>query len=208
LFTTLAEIALAYALDPSGKDAIKTAGKHAITFLKNWLGTETRGRIDQMIDGIRSGLETFTERERFSTDQVEAACANAEVVLQKHALDSAALTQYQLDPQRVAIAVLTTAADDLRLIGEPEASLCRGIIERVYTLLLDDAETLREMEGAFRRALLERLGNISAAIDRQPDTVVRAVRETAAGALLANPTRKWWPDRFPLSALCASDQPA
>ena len=201
LFSDIAEIALAYAVDPTGKGAIAAAGKRGIALLASWLEIDRGSRLDQTVDRVCDGLDDFATREGLTGDQAHAAGDNAKKLLRKHALGPAALAECAFDPERAARAVLNPAAANLDRMGEPESGWVRALVATTYRLLLNDPDALREMEGAFRRALLGRLATISTELTAQPPAVARALRKAAAAAMIDDGRQKWVKDRCPPSAL-------
>lgn len=205
LLTDAAGVALAYALDLSGMGAMKPLGQKAIAWVASCLDPELPGSIENTLARMQAGLEMFLRSERISEEHAFAASANALAIVNKYGLDTAGLIKHDLDASASARAVLEAARPELESIGEPEASLCRALVERLYRLLLDDPHVVRDLEAAFRRVLLQRLNLILEQARSTSETLRAAARQVAAGALLNNPSRVWMRDRFPPSALLRAE---
>ena len=71
LLTDLAEIVLAYSIDPSGIGAIAAAGKKAIGLVFSLFDRETGQTLSQIIDRVRTDFELLSDSEGCTQKQID-----------------------------------------------------------------------------------------------------------------------------------------
>jgi tetratricopeptide (TPR) repeat protein len=199
---TFAKIAVAAAFG-DWKGVVSTVADSGIDMITKWFAEKSA--FDRVVAKVEQGLQTLVSGEGIQPDAVPPAIANAEVILRDQGLNAAQLMSEGLVAARAANIVLERSEDQLNRLGAHVGPLCRKIIIRFYEEFLNDPEALRQLDAAFRRALLQSLSDLSKAVAMLPAETAQAIRSSAAAALLDDRIERWRKDRFSYTELLRAE---
>ena len=183
-------------------DALEKVGHGGIDRLSGWVQGEPKQRYERLAQEIEQKLAQLPAHEIGKPESLAAALSMAGVLFGENGLTIDELTRQLLN--RDEAIKEQTRRFDLRRESrdEPEASICRQhVIPAIFDALFADADALREIDLAFKRAVLEHLGDIQ----RLPDESAAALKRLAAQALVRKPYRRFDRDRHAPSALLQAE---
>lgn len=180
--------------------ALKEAADQAVDLF--WRDPAVDGDVaGAVLASVGDAVDALARAEHLPAGAGERAVLDAEAAIAAHGLTAAELMAVSLDPARATEIVLARAAVLFATLGEAERDLAGRVVRAVYDALVRAAPTVPELAAAYQRAVLARLADLrSLPADQQ-----RHVLHTTAFALLADPSRAWFADRYPISALLRAE---
>ncbi len=202
LKTSLAKIVIAAAIDTTGTSATITALQETFDAIRSGMGRDDRKRLDDLAEEVRGGVEdsmkAFARADGARAENVEAASSQAEMLLRSHALRPSELMTDGMEPADATKRVFGKGARLVSTMGAPVEGMCRTIVESVYGVLLNRAEVMRELEPAYRRAVLAHLKELPG------DSARELLRLKAEWDLLRDPVSTYPISDLPMSHLLRS----
>jgi hypothetical protein len=174
------------------------AARQAIDFA---LAAPHRRTLDDTLKRLRRDLEEFAVAESLSESFMNQAFSTAELAILRGGASLAECLDLRLDPHRIANRVLGRASDLLGDLDDGAADICRQIVRVVYGEILEDPQTLPQLEREFQRHVVSQLAELT----RLPEQTARAVRALASVAVITDPRQMWDGDIYPESALVRAE---
>lgn len=166
------------------------AGHAAVERIVRWLGPEDRGRHAGLVEQVRAWLEGLPAHEIGGAERIEQALSTTEAHFAADGLTIDDLVRRQLDKQ-AAIAEQQARFDRWPAGQDAEVGpICREqVIPAVFEALFADEGALKDIDLAFKQAVLAHLDDI-----RQiPRAVGEQLKSWLGAALLKDPVWEWLP---------------
>jgi hypothetical protein len=163
-------------------------GHGAIDRVVGWFGPEERSRYERLVESVRVRLEKLPAHELGGAERVEKILSTAAAHFQATGLTIDELVRRRLDTQ-AAITEQQRRFDSWDPGRDREVgSICRDhVIPAVFEALFADDAALREIDFAFKRAVLAERDEIN----KIPGAVGAAFKAWLGAALLKDPAWEW-----------------
>ena len=197
---SLAKIALGSFLGgPLG--GVSAAANEAIDYIYAGFFEIHKADFNRIIDQIIGNIEELVKSEGLSSNDIQAAASNTEIIFQKGNMTASDWIESKLESAAAAEVIIDRNLDFIKTLGDPVESLCIKLVHTVCPVLLSDKSLLSKLDLAFKQTILDRLD----ALPDLPQRVADVLKPVGCNALLTVPNIEYSDRIFSPSFMLRAD---